>query len=146
MQAARHRGHYGRAERVGTAAPALPDSEVSDAPRAYHAADGGAPTRTSWEQLLWLNRCFGALVDRKDDQTRAGARRGGHRLADACVAEPSPALVNPHSATRCPHPPLSACAMTRAPRVARRRHRLKIEDRRRRRRKTSKNEEKRMRG
>ncbi|GBP33734.1 hypothetical protein EVAR_17061_1 [Eumeta japonica] len=48
--AARHRGYPGRAERAGTAAPALP--EVSDAPRAYHAADGGAPTRTSWEQLL----------------------------------------------------------------------------------------------
>ncbi|GBP27884.1 hypothetical protein EVAR_14073_1 [Eumeta japonica] len=30
----------------------LPDSEVSDAPRAYHAADGGAPTRTSWEQFF----------------------------------------------------------------------------------------------
>ncbi|GBP55164.1 hypothetical protein EVAR_90186_1 [Eumeta japonica] len=36
---------YGRPRR-------LPDAEVSDAPRAYHAADGGAPTRTSWEQLL----------------------------------------------------------------------------------------------
>ncbi|GBP21131.1 hypothetical protein EVAR_11162_1 [Eumeta japonica] len=31
----------------------LPDAEVSDAPRAYHAANGGAPTRTSWEQLFW---------------------------------------------------------------------------------------------
>ncbi|GBP35055.1 hypothetical protein EVAR_75258_1 [Eumeta japonica] len=36
---------YGRPRR-------LPDAEVSDAPRAYHAADGGAPTRTSWEQLF----------------------------------------------------------------------------------------------
>ncbi|GBP53610.1 hypothetical protein EVAR_79827_1 [Eumeta japonica] len=43
VEAARHRGHYGRAERVGTAAPALPDSEVSDRARATLRTAGRLP-------------------------------------------------------------------------------------------------------
>ncbi|GBP70947.1 hypothetical protein EVAR_48955_1 [Eumeta japonica] len=91
MQAARHRGHYGRAERVGTAASG-----------AYRTLKG--PTRRAPTTL------------RTTTQTGAGARGRGHRLADVCVAEPCPPPTSTTTRNPVPHhPPLSACAMTRAP-------------------------------
>ncbi|GBP62970.1 hypothetical protein EVAR_44023_1 [Eumeta japonica] len=81
----------------------LPDSEVSDAPRAYHAADGGAPTRTSWEQLLIVNRCFGAPRRSEDDQTRAEREEEDTgSLTHAWLSRPPPSSTC--TATRCPPP------------------------------------------
>ncbi|GBP52555.1 hypothetical protein EVAR_39078_1 [Eumeta japonica] len=39
---------------TGTAAPGAYGHWKCPTPRAYHAADGGAPARTSWDQLLQL--------------------------------------------------------------------------------------------
>ncbi|GBP28310.1 hypothetical protein EVAR_11770_1 [Eumeta japonica] len=104
----------------------LPDAEVSDAAR-YHAARRRGATRTSWEQLFLVNRCFGASSIGKTTQTRAGARRRGHRLADACVAEPC--LPRPRQPPlRNPVPPPAAERNVTRPRVARSTG-LKMEDR-----------------
>ncbi|GBP58751.1 hypothetical protein EVAR_35530_1 [Eumeta japonica] len=125
MQAARHRGHLASAECTGTVAPG-----------AYRTLK--CPTRRAPTTLRTARRLPGhrgnnyfncepmlrAPRRSEDDPDEGRSEKKGHRLADACVAEPCPPLVNHHSATRCPHPPLSACAMTRARAVARRRHRI----------------------
>ncbi|GBP33808.1 hypothetical protein EVAR_25409_1 [Eumeta japonica] len=84
----------------------LPDAEVSDAARLPRCRLRGACPDIVGTITQIVNRCFGGpLADRIDHP-------------NACVAEPCPfALVNYHSATRCPppHPPLSVCALTRAP-------------------------------
>ncbi|GBP78560.1 hypothetical protein EVAR_61571_1 [Eumeta japonica] len=108
MQAARHRGHYGRAERVGTAAPALPDAEVSDAPRAH--ADGGAPTRTLWEQLLWCEPMLRGPSSIGRRQTRAGREEEDTgSLTHAWLSRPPPSSTTTPQ-PGAPHPQLSACA------------------------------------
>ncbi|GBP49208.1 hypothetical protein EVAR_96515_1 [Eumeta japonica] len=84
----------------------LPDAEVSDAARLPCFRRRGACPDIVGTIILIVNRCFGGPSPiGKTTQTRTGARRRGHRLADACVAEPCPALVNDHSPTWCPHLP-----------------------------------------
>ncbi|GBP83208.1 hypothetical protein EVAR_66759_1 [Eumeta japonica] len=91
----------------------LSDAEVSDAPRLPRCGRRGAYPDIV-EQLLWCEPMLRG-PRRSEDETRAGAKRG-HRLADACVAGPCPLPSSTTTATRCPpHPPLCACAMTRAP-------------------------------
>ncbi|GBP08927.1 hypothetical protein EVAR_78305_1 [Eumeta japonica] len=52
-------------------------------PRAYHAADGGAPARTSWDQLLKLRTDASGGPSPIGKTTLTRARRRGQRLADA---------------------------------------------------------------
>ncbi|GBP19147.1 hypothetical protein EVAR_83460_1 [Eumeta japonica] len=121
MQAARHRGHT-QVQNALVRPPRAYRTLKCPTRRAYHAADGGAPTRTSWEQLFWCEPMLrGPSSIGKTTQTRAG-REEEDTGSLTHAASRAPALVNHHSATRCPHPPLSACSMTR-PRVARR-HRI----------------------
>ncbi|GBP03660.1 hypothetical protein EVAR_2412_1 [Eumeta japonica] len=112
MQAARHRATTD--VQSALVRPRLPDSEVSDAPRAYHARTAGRlpghrGTITLPEPMLRGPSSIG-----KTTQTRAGARRG-HRLADACVAEPSPPSSTP---LRNPVPPPAAERMRNDARAA----------------------------
>ncbi|GBP64366.1 hypothetical protein EVAR_14935_1 [Eumeta japonica] len=73
MQAARHRGHLASAECTGTAAPGAYRTPKCPTPRAYHAADGGAPTRTSWEQLFHQTDAWGPR--RSERRPRRGPER-----------------------------------------------------------------------
>ncbi|GBP20503.1 hypothetical protein EVAR_78880_1 [Eumeta japonica] len=99
MQAARHRGHHGRAECTGTAAPGVYWTLKCPTPRGYHAADGGAPARTSWEQLFLVNRCFGALRRSEDDPDEGRSeKRDTGSLTRAWLAVPPP------SSTTTPQP------------------------------------------
>ncbi|GBP98236.1 hypothetical protein EVAR_68322_1 [Eumeta japonica] len=116
MQAAQHRGHLASAECTGTAAPG--------ANRTLKCPTRRAPTTLRTAGRLPGHRgnnysnCEPMLrraPRRSERRPRRGPeRRRGHRLADACVAEPRPRPRQPPLRNRCPHPPLSACSMTRA--------------------------------
>ncbi|GBP91359.1 hypothetical protein EVAR_66976_1 [Eumeta japonica] len=84
MQAARHRGHHGRAECTGTAASGAHRTlDVTDAARLPRCRRRGACPDVVGT-ITPVNRCFRRpLADRKTTLTRAGARRQGQRLADA---------------------------------------------------------------
>ncbi|GBP58710.1 hypothetical protein EVAR_35488_1 [Eumeta japonica] len=84
--------------------PALPDSEVPDAPRAYHAADGGAPTRTSWEQFSGGEPMLQGPSRRSERrQTGPGEREDTGSLTHAWLSRPPPSSAT--STSPVPPPP-----------------------------------------
>ncbi|GBP93514.1 hypothetical protein EVAR_98266_1 [Eumeta japonica] len=113
MQAARHRGHYGRAERVGTAAPALPDSghPTRRAPRWAGRLPGHRGNNCNCEPMLRGASSIGRIdpdgAGREEEDTGS--------LTHAWLSRPrprQPALRNPV----LPHPAHAQCALPR-PRV-----------------------------
>ncbi|GBP32532.1 hypothetical protein EVAR_23943_1 [Eumeta japonica] len=122
MQAARHRGHLASTECTGTAAPGAyrtPKCPTRRAPTTLRTA-GRLPGHRGNNYSNCEPMLRGA-PRRSERRTRRGPKREKEdtgSLTHAWLSRASPtALVNRHSATRCPppHPPLSACAVTRAP-------------------------------
>ncbi|GBP84732.1 hypothetical protein EVAR_64627_1 [Eumeta japonica] len=105
MQAAQHRGHLASAECTGTAAPGAYRTlkcPTRRAPTTLRTA-GRLPGHRGNNYSI-VNRCFGALVDRKDDPDE-GEREEEDTgsLTHAWLSRAPPRLVIHHSATRCPH-------------------------------------------